>query len=205
MSDKSKQKPVEEQKQDVVSSISSKIDLEKIKQFDITNKIPFLDSLFAKRACAAFVDVLLLCVVVAITSLASSAMFDTLGSCILAFIIHLAAAALIALKDAPYLSIFNYKSPGKAFIGLSIMDMNRNRITPIMSVKRNLCFSAIFVVNGIVVLSHAFTGSIVISLALGVIHLIPLIWILYEAFKLYKSPDNRRPGDQLAGTTVELF
>lgn len=191
----------------IVDSIASKVDLEKIKNFDISEKIPFLETLFSKRICAAFVDVICVFFVVIVLSIISFILPGKFMQCCFMFIACLIGAALIALKDGPHnLAIFNYKSPGRAFLGLSIMDLNRNRITYMMSIKRNLCLASLFVIQGLIIFFHGFGDLYFIAtILLQMLIFFPLGWIIYELVKLYKSQDNRRPGDILAGTIVELF
>jgi uncharacterized RDD family membrane protein YckC len=169
-----------------------------------------LEGILGKRLVATFIDFVLVGVAAVVISLPAYFILPStpvnLGALANAIVWGLGAAAIL-LKDMPFqIGPLDGQSPGKKAMGIRVTDMNKKPITMQQSVKRNLSPASGYVIATISSLLNVIRIPI-ISGMMGFFIILPLmaisfLAILFEVYKIYSGPQNRRWGDELAGTIV---
>ncbi|MGM0599163.1 MAG: RDD family protein [Candidatus Rifleibacteriota bacterium] len=171
-----------------------------------------LEGILGKRLVATFIDFILVGVAAMIITFPAYFVLPSspvnLGALASAIVWGLAAAAIL-LKDTPFQAgPFDGQTPGKKAMGIRVTDMNKKPITSQQSIKRNLIPASGYVLAAISSLLNVIRIPI-ISGMMGFFIILPLMGIsflaiLFEVYKIYSGPQNRRWGDTLAGTIVAL-
>jgi len=175
----------------------------------------FSETMFFRRFVATAADYVIVSTICMLSSLLVSFLFSAFNGDVFKltfFIIGIIwglGGVLLLIKDGPHsITAFDCRTPGKYFLHVRVINTQKQPITYEMSIKRNLVVaSSIFCIAG---------TNLILSLNLPVITDI-LVWIsliasfgclgwtLYESYLLYKSTDERRPGDLRANTFVEYY
>jgi uncharacterized RDD family membrane protein YckC len=100
------------------------------------------------------------------------------------------------------------QSPGKKALGIRVTDLNKKPLTMEQSIKRNLIPASAYIIAVVSSLFHAIPIGFIAGLA-GFFIILPLLGIsflanIFEVYKMYAAPMNRRWGDMLADTIVTI-
>ena len=116
---------------------------------------------------------------------------------------------LLLIKDGPHsITAFDCRTPGKYFLHVRVIDAQKHPITYEMSIKRNLVVASSILCIAASSLIKSFNLPVITDILLlisAIASLGCLGWALYESYLLYKSTDERRPGDLRANTFVEYY
>lgn len=171
----------------------------------------FLQKLIFKRFIGTFIDLVMVTVPAVIITLPAffllpqkpvnmAAMFN--------FLVFLAAGVAIMMKDTPFqFGPLDGQTPGKKAMNIRVTTLVGRPITMAMSIKRNIipalpllvsAVSAAIYIVPIPIISEIASVAIVLPL-----FLISLAANIFEIYKIQTGEQNRRWGDQLAGTIVK--
>ncbi len=171
-----------------------------------------LDGVFGKRLLATFIDMVIIGVGAAVVSLIAAFILPRSPlnfAAIFNLFVFTAAAAAMLLKDMPYeFAGLDGQSPGKKAMGIRVTDLNKKPLTMEQSIKRNLIPASGYMIAVISSLLNAIPIGFIAGLA-GFFIVLPLLAIsflanMFEIYKMYASPMNRRWGDTLANTIVTI-
>lgn len=170
----------------------------------------FLQRLVFKRFIATFIDMVMICVPAIIIMLPAMfalpqkpVNFSALFNCV----IFLVVALIMLLKDSHYqIGPLDGQSIGKKAMNIRVTDLAGKPITAMMSIRRNIIPALPLLVSAISAALHIVQIP-VISKFLGVAVILPLFLValvanIYELYKIQTGEQNRRWGDELAGTLV---
>lgn len=172
---------------------------------------PFhLAEIFQKRLVAATIDMVLVFAAVLILYLPGILVFNTNPinfQGLYGAILSALGAVVILLRDAPYkFNELDAQSPGKRAMAIRVYDLNGEKITRMMSIKRNIPLAVPLVISALSLLLSVYKLSFITTF-LNMILLFPaslasLIFLLYEVFNIFKGERHRRWGDKIAETIV---
>lgn len=189
---------------------NSKIDIQALIKQKLASVEPFIESITVKRFIGTFIDMVLIAVPAVLIALpatlllpASPVNFGALFNCL----IFCAAAGLVLVKDMPFqFSIFDGQTPGKKSMHLRVTDLEGKPITMQMSIMRNIIPASPFIISALSTLLYVLPIPLIPGLA-SLFIILPLFLLttfanLFELYKIYTGAQNRRWGDNLAGTIV---
>jgi len=170
----------------------------------------FLQRLIFKRFIATFIDMVMLSVPAIIIMLPAMFLLPqkpvnlaALFNCVIFLIVALA----MLLKDSHYqIGPLDGQSMGKKAMNIRVTDLAGKPITAMMSIRRNIIPALPLLVSAVSAALHIVQIP-VISKFLGIAVILPLFLValvanIYELYKIHTGEQNRRWGDELAGTVV---
>jgi uncharacterized RDD family membrane protein YckC len=177
--------------------------------------VPFSETMFFRRFVATAADYVIVSTVCVLSSLLIFLLFSGFNGDFFKLTFFIdglvcgLGGVLLLIKDGPHsITAFDCRTPGKYFLHVRVTDAQKRPITYEMSIKRNfvvassiLCASAFSFIKSF----HLPLITDLLALATLIASVACLGWTIYESYLLYKSTDERRPGDILANTFVEYY
>ncbi|MDD3000769.1 MAG: RDD family protein [Candidatus Riflebacteria bacterium] len=178
-------------------------------------QVPFSETMFFRRFVATAADYVIICTICMLSNLLIFLLFSGFDgdffklTYLINGLVWGVGGVLLLIKDGPHsITAFDCRTPGKYFLHVRVTDDQKRPITYEMSIKRNLVVASSF----LCVSASCFIKSIdlplitnLLLLISGIASLACLGWTIYESYLLFKSKDERRPGDILANTFVEYY